>query len=117
MKEFPAKGNGLINLIHYEDAAEVVVKCFQNPQKVGGETFLVSDGVPISRQNIAASASTSQKYSGAGAVHFTGGDAVDGKKYNTDKVRKVLDWVPKYSSFDDYMKSSSNSDEIEETPK
>ena len=104
-KEFSAKGNGLINLIHYEDAAGAVVKCLQNPAQVRGEIFLVSDGVPMSRREIAAAAASSPRYSeSSGKVMFTGGEEVDGKKYNSSKIRNVLGWAPKYASFADFMK-------------
>ena len=61
--EFSSKPNGLINLIHYDDAAELLVKCLQNPSKISGETFLVSDGSPISRAEIVAAASSHPMYS------------------------------------------------------
>lgn len=105
-KEFSSKGNGLINLVHYEDAAEAVIKCLQNPDKVRGEIFLVSDGVPVSRRDIASAAANSPRYSqSSGNVKFTGGEDVDGKKYNSSKIRNATGWAPKYPSFADFMKS------------
>eukprot|EP00090_Calanus_glacialis_P046576 TRINITY_DN9220_c0_g1_i1.p1 TRINITY_DN9220_c0_g1~~TRINITY_DN9220_c0_g1_i1.p1 ORF type:complete len:270 (-),score=82.18 TRINITY_DN9220_c0_g1_i1:118-927(-) len=104
--EFPAKPRGLINLVHYEDGARAVVKCLENPGKVGGEVFLVSDGVPMSRQEIVDAASECNMLCGeANAVTFTGGDEVDGKKYNSGKIRNMLGWEPTYKSFGDFMKS------------
>jgi len=103
--EFSSKPNGLINLIHYDDAAELLVKCLQNPSKISGETFLVSDGSPISRADIVAAASSHPMYSScSGNVRFTGGDDVDGKKYNSDKIRNALGWCQNYKSFADFMK-------------
>jgi len=90
--EFPSKPRGIINLLHYEDAARAVVKCLEQPEKIRGEIFLVSDGAPITRQEIASAAGV------AGKVHFTGADDVDGKKYNTGKIRNTLGWQPIYPS-------------------
>jgi len=104
--QFPSKPHGLINLVHYEDAARAVVKCLENPEKVGGEVFLVSDGVPMSRQEIADAAAEHEMFAGKGeAVTFTGGEEVDGKKYNSQKSRKMLGWEPRYQSFADFMKT------------
>ena len=95
--EFPAKPNGLINLIHYDDAASSVIKCLENPEKVKGQIFLVSDGVPISRQEIVNAAGASSKYSGMHSkVKFTGGEDIDGKKYDSTKIRTLLDWKSIY---------------------
>jgi len=105
--QFPAKPAGLINLVTYEDAALAVVKTLENPDKVGGEIFLVSDGVPISRQEIVNAAAENKIYAGKNdAVEFTGGEGVDGKKYNSGKIRKLLGWEPKYETFRDFMISN-----------
>jgi len=105
--EFSSKPNGLINLIHYDDAAELLVQCLQNPTKIAGETFLVSDSSPISRMDIVKAASSHPKYSAcSGSVRFTGGDDVDGKKYNSDKIRNALGWSQKYNSFADFINIS-----------
>ena len=97
--KFPAKPGGLINLLHYEDAAEAVVKCLQQPDKVRGERFLVSDGSPVSRQEIVSVAGVADR------VEFTGGDDIDGKRYNTNKIRTTLGWEPTYASIREFYKS------------
>jgi len=105
--QFPAKPRGLINLLHYEDAARAVVKTLENPDKVAGEMFLVSDGAPISRQEIVDAAAEHEMYGGkGGSVEFTGGEDVDGKKYNSQKIRKLLEWEPCFETFGDFMKSN-----------
>eukprot|EP00092_Neocalanus_flemingeri_P038517 GFUD01041935.1.p1 GENE.GFUD01041935.1~~GFUD01041935.1.p1 ORF type:complete len:279 (+),score=79.95 GFUD01041935.1:34-870(+) len=104
--QFPAKPRGLINLVHYEDGARAVVKCLENPGKVGNEVFLVSDGVPVSRQEIVDAANENEKFAGKGEfVTFTGGEDVDGKKYNSGKIRSMVGWEPSHKSFRDFMKS------------
>ncbi len=53
---FASSPDGLINLIHYDDAAEAVL-CALKEKPCGGEgkkrqLYLVTDGVPISRKEI-----------------------------------------------------------------
>ena len=91
--QFPSKPGGLINLLHYEDAALAVVKCLEQPHKIRGQLFLVSDGAPLSRQEIVSVAGVSDR------AQFTGGDDLDGKKYNSSKIRTTLGWQPTYPSF------------------
>ena len=104
-KEFPSKPEGLINLLHYEDAAEAVVACLEAPDQVRGQVFLVADGSPVSRKDIAAAAALHPRYrDSSGGVSFTGGQGVDGKKYKCDKIRTTLGWKPKYERFANFMK-------------
>ena len=45
--------NGLVNLLHYDDAAWAAFSAFTTEDKlVKGEIFLVSDGHALSRQEI-----------------------------------------------------------------
>merc|ERR1712066_597825 len=94
--QFPSQPRGIINLLHYEDAARAVVKCLQLPEKVRGEIFLVSDGAPVTRQEIVSAAGVAAK------VQFTGPDNVDGKKYNTSKIKNTLGWQPNYPSLAEF---------------
>ena len=106
-KEFPSKPDGLINLVHYEDAAEAVIACLEAPGSVRGEVFLVADGAPVSRQNIAAAAALHPRYRESEGVRFTGGQGVDGKKYNCQKIRTRLGWKPKHESYAGFMKEKA----------
>jgi len=102
--EFNSKPDGKINLVHYEDAGEAVLSCLNSPAKVNGQVFLVSDGVPISRRDILAAVRGSKLYSDMPDVSFTGGEGVDGKLYDSTKIRTTLQWKPKHASFDQFMK-------------
>jgi len=92
--QFPSRPSGLINLLHYEDAAQAVLKCLEHPHKIRGELFLVSDGVPVSRKQIVSAAGVADK------AQFTGDNAIDGKKYDICKFRTTLGWLPIYPSFE-----------------
>lgn len=76
-----------------------MVRCLQHPEKVRGERFLVSDGNPVSRQEIVSVAGVADR------VEFTGGDDIDGKRYNTNKIRTTLGWEPTYASIREFYKS------------
>ena len=59
-----------------------------------------------SRQVIVDAAAEHEMFAGKGeAVIFTGGEEVDGKKYNSQKIRNMLCWEPNHQSFADFMKT------------
>jgi len=101
---FPSKPAGLINLVHYADAASAVVLALQNPPKVSGQSLLVADGAPMTRQAILDAALKHPHFKeNKIEVAFTGGEGVDGKVYDCTKVRKLLSWKPSYASFKEFM--------------
>ena len=46
-----------------------------------------------------------------------GGSGVDGKRYDTTKVRETLKWKPKYASFRSFMSEQHGEEEPFELPK
>jgi len=106
--EFNAKPGGFINLLHYEDAAEAALKCLMcNPKSlVARQLFLVADGQPLTRTQILIATKKCSLYKAGPEVIFTGGDDVDGKKYDVTKLRRITGWTPRYSSFADFMEQN-----------
>ena len=127
--QFPARPEGLINLLHYEDAARAALVCLETGEAVRGKTYLVSDGCPLSRSDFLRDTPIShccrcafekfpvvtglptcrQEIMAACAVtnvEFTGGPGEDGKRYNTEKIRQELGWNPQHSSFTQFMQAS-----------
>ena len=108
-KEFTSSPNGLINLIHYDDAARCVISALLKSSSLGPESskkllFLASDGVPISRENICRAALKCPFYKEKAMPTFSGEKSVvDGKRYNTMKIRQTLDWKPVFTSFEEFM--------------
>jgi len=101
---FPSKPAGLINLVHYSDAASALLLSLQNPSKVARQCLLVADGTPMSRQAILDAALKHPHFREATVeVMFTGGEGVDGKVYNCSKVREVLGWKPAFASFENFI--------------
>ena len=106
-KEINARPNGLINLIHYDDAARCVFNALSTPLTGEKHLFLVSDGVPISRLSICEAALKFPPYCNRMVPSFSGDPAViDGKKYQTLLVRNTFKWTPKFQSFAEFMESS-----------
>jgi len=104
--EIDSKPDGLINFVHYEDAASAVVLCLSSPSKVGGELMVLADGVPISRQQIWEAVKSSNFYSGGPDVKFVGGPGTDGKIYDCAKVRGLINWTPKYTSLQKFLETN-----------
>ena len=120
ISESPSNPNGLINLIHYDDAARVVLKtllkdsdCKPNST---GKLFLAGDGVPISRENICQAALKCPEYKDQAVLKllkFTGDkNIIDGKRYNISFLQTYLDWKPVFTSFKDFMEKHYN-DELD----
>ena len=103
-RESPSAPNGLINLIHYDDAARCVVAALQSAKSEEGKIYVASDGVPISRVDICKAAAKCPDYQECSPFEFQGDkEAVDGKRYDTTKVRSELKWKPQFASFDEFM--------------
>ena len=101
--EFPSNPNGLINLIHYDDAAgSVIAALIKKPKE--SRLLLAADGIPISRLNICKAAIKCQDYKDCQVPNFSGDPAiVDGKKYSNKLLVETLDWQPRFKSFEHFM--------------
>ena len=104
--ELASDGRGIVNQLHYEDAAGVAVAALlasENTKKV----WLASDDEPLARSAIVEAALKSPLYSDRAAPVFIGEDGPKGKVYDTSRTRDELKWRPKYPSFASYMKSET----------
>ena len=103
----PSRPNGLINLVHYDDAARCAVDVFLKvPSLTGSERlFVVSDGVAISRADICAAALKCKTYSNNVSPDFQGGPGVDGKRCDTSSVTNVIGWKPLFQTFAGFMEN------------
>ena len=69
--------------------------------------FLLSDGQPLSRQQICEAALKNPLYEGCTAPQFKGReDLMDGKRYSVAKARSELLWKPKFSDFSSFMEEA-----------
>lgn len=101
---YPSAPNGLINLIHYQDAALCVIRILE--KQIRSRLFLASDGQPISRIGICQAALLNPDYSDKTLPRFEGEHKlIDGKKYDTQRLQKELDWQPSFPDFTTFMSS------------
>lgn len=101
-KDVDGRADGVVNLLHYDDAAGACMAALQ--AFVGDGTFLVSDGSPLTRKEICEVATKARMYSGKSMPKFLGTDAdPKGKVYNGSWTNQVLKWEPRYASFDAFM--------------
>lgn len=93
------RADGLINLIHYDDAAEISFLLLQSHYP--GQLFLGSDNSPITRQQLVSIWAQYQKQKSQ--CEFLGVQGPIGKRVDSSKTRTTLKWKPKHSSFEDFV--------------
>lgn len=100
-------GGGLINLLHYEDAATGVVAALEVRPK--GAVLLLSDEEPLSREAIVTAALDARARAGRaqGAPRFVGAEGALGKRYDCSKTRNLLAWKPRHASFREHMAAAA----------
>ena len=106
------RGDGIVNLLHYDDAASAVLAALiVGPNVNSGRRFLISDGNPTTRRGICESAMKHARYRECTTMPpflEVGKDSMDeagprGKVYDGRKSNEALGWKPKYASFDEFM--------------
>ena len=106
-REINSCPNGLINMIHYDDAARCIIKALLTSFESNNQLFLVSDGVPMSRQSICEAALKCPLYHSKILPTFLGDPScIDGKQYQTSLVCNKLGWTPMFRSFAEFMEKS-----------
>jgi nucleoside-diphosphate-sugar epimerase len=93
------RGDGLINLIHYDDAASLALKLLDN--KYPAQYFLGSDNSPLTRNELVSL--SAQIIKGSSICKFLGQQGPIGKRVNNSLTRKALGWTPHYASFKDFV--------------
>jgi nucleoside-diphosphate-sugar epimerase len=107
-KDVAGRADGIINLLHYDDAAGACMAALKAGKVVRGKVFLISDGNPLTRQGICESAKKACMYKNSSIPKFLGKDSDSkGKVYDGSYSNSVLQWSPKYPSFDEFMASNS----------
>jgi len=106
--EIESRGDCVINCLHYDDAASACAAALRaGPEICRGRVFLVSDGHPMTRQEICQSALQARAYRGRKAPKFVGTEDALGKVYDGTMTNQLLDWSPKYESLDAFMKQQA----------
>ena len=108
----PIQGNpdGLVNLLHYDDAASSCLAALKaGPSVCRGQTFLISDGQPQTRKQICESTLKSAAYRGRPMPTFASepDPSQPGKRYDGSFSNQALQWKPTYESFDKFMEANA----------
>jgi nucleoside-diphosphate-sugar epimerase len=105
----PIQGNpdGLVNLLHYDDAAAACWAALKaGPSVCRGQTFLISDGHPQTRRQICESTLQTTMYRDCTMPAFANEEpdpTQPGKRCDGSYSNKVLQWHPQYESFAKFM--------------
>lgn len=103
---------GLINLIHYDDAASLVVQCLIRDQSTSGDengevrVFLGADCAPLSNEKLCTCTLSHPAYSGLSMPVFDDSATKTSKRYENGFTRATLGWTPRYTSFVNFMEES-----------
>jgi nucleoside-diphosphate-sugar epimerase len=98
--------DGLVNLLHYEDAAAACLAALrQPPSSTSKRVFLISDGHPTSRYHLCQYALKAAYYRDRTMPQFnTTSEAIKpGKLYDGSLSNQILQWTPQYTSFQAFM--------------
>jgi nucleoside-diphosphate-sugar epimerase len=108
-KDVSGRADGIINLLHYDDAASACLAALKAGSKVvKGRNFLISDSHPLTRQQICESAMKAKLFQGKKMPQFVGADSDPiGKLYDGTVSARDLQWKPRYESFDSFMTTHS----------
>lgn len=96
------RGDGWINLIHYDDAATLVVQALTN--KYPAFTFVGCDEAPITREALVG---LNSKMTKGPACRFLGTDGPLGKQCDNTFTRRTLHWKPRWRSFSEFALSQT----------
>ena len=95
--ESPSWSGGLVNLIHRDDAAEVASRLLAS--ELSPSTWCLSDGTPLTRREIDRAWSSRESLPD---TRFTAPGGPLGKRICSEKIRRALDWEPRWASFVDF---------------
>jgi nucleoside-diphosphate-sugar epimerase len=96
--------DGLVNLIHYDDAAELCIAALERGES--GAAYVGCDDEPMPRQALSDVAWSSDVFSHEEKIHrcvFTGKAGTLGRRCRNTQTRQLLDWNPRYSSFSNWL--------------
>jgi len=108
-KEIQGIESGIVNLLHYDDAASACLAALKaGPSVCSKKAFLVSDGHPMTRKEICESSLKAKVYQSYSMPSFAADQPqARGKIYDGSITNKMLQWSPKYESFDAFMEANA----------
>jgi len=107
--EIKGRDDHIVNLLHYDDAASACIAAIRaGRDAVSKRVFLISDGHPMTREELLEATLANKKYEGKVMPKFLGLDEDLGKVYDGSISNEVLGWRPRYKSFEQFMKVDAN---------
>jgi len=100
-----SSGDGLINLLHYDDAAAAVIKVLDVECSSRNKLFIVSDGNPLTRTEICQVAIDKGQDGSTPSFAETTPESDLGKVYDCSKI-KSTGWTPRIPKFADCFTKS-----------
>ena len=100
-KDIAQRPDGLINQVHYRDAAAAAVAALLRGPK--GEVLLAADDKPLSREEIAREAQRAPRFSACSSPRFTGSTGGLGKVVDCSRTRAAIGWEPRYKTFSHFI--------------
>jgi nucleoside-diphosphate-sugar epimerase len=101
----PRRPDGLISLIHYDDAANLCVQALSRGH--AGAVYLGCDDHPITRHELVKAAARSKRYRATTdppqACRFTGCEGPTGRRCDSAWTRRALGWEPTHRRFLDWV--------------
>lgn len=97
------RGDGRLNLIHYNDAADLCVAALL--ARESGAIYMGCDGSPITREALARAWS---EFRGAPGCRFTGVSGSPGRACRNERTRARLGLRPRYASFVEWAASGDD---------
>jgi len=99
--EVPARPDGLLNLLHYGDAASAAVAALRRGgPEARGATYIACDGSPVGREEMMRLALGSGHFPDGAMPRFTGpASAPRGRRMDCPATRAALGWAPRFASF------------------
>ena len=95
--EVAQRSDGLINQIHYRDAANSAVAALLRGSP--GSVYVAADDQPLTREQICVEACRAPRFAGRNPPKFTGSEGGIGKVVDSSHTRAALQWQPVHRTF------------------
>ena len=99
--EVKQRPDGIINLLHYRDAAGAAVAALLRGS--AEQTLLAADDQPLTREAICREACRAPRFQGRVMPRFTGTDGGIGKRVDCRATRDAIGWKPRYATFGKFV--------------
>lgn len=115
--EVTAPQDGTLNLIHYEDAAHAVVCALLVPTDDMAawpqRTCLAAANRYVTRRQVCEAALRHPDFQNSVLPKFSSTEEPQGRTYHNEWTRRVLQWTPRWESFEDFMLHDATNSAVE----